>query len=349
MALTKVKTGVVDDSVFAANKNVIINGNFNIWQRGTSFTAVASGDYTADRSQWAQSGTGVVDILRSTSVPDNLSDFSLQVDVTTADASIAAGDLYNINYRAEGYDVMRFGFGTADATQLTLSFWCRSGKDGVHCVAFRNSAGDRSFIAEYTITVADTWEFFTITLTADTTGTWLTNNGKGLEIKFALAIGSTFHTAAGSWTAGNFISSSNQVNVLDSAANNFHLSRVQLEVGSVATEFERRSFQQELAMAMRYYTRLGYGMVGMVRSSTNVLVSAQALQEMRASPSATLLTTTPAFLIAATGVTGTSSTVSAARSVRGLWANITGFSGLSTGDPAVYNANTDLIALDAEL
>jgi len=122
MALTKVKTGVVDDSVFAANKNVIINGNFDIWQRGTSFTAPASTDYTTDRFLWGFGGTGVVDILQSTSVPDNTSKFSLQIDVTTADASIAAGDNYGIQTRIEGYDIERFGFGSSDATSLTLSF-----------------------------------------------------------------------------------------------------------------------------------------------------------------------------------------------------------------------------------
>jgi len=119
----------------------------------------------------------------------------------------------------------------------------------------KNNDSTRTFIIEYTVNVADTWEFKTTTLTADTTGTWLVANGVGLKIIFGLAVGSTFQTTAGSWTAGNFLSSSNQVNVMDSAANNFHLSRVQLEVGSTATSFERRSFAQELSMAQRYYEK----------------------------------------------------------------------------------------------
>jgi len=254
MALTKVTTGVVDDSVFAANKNVIINGNFDIWQRGTTFTSISSG-YSADRFTWAQSGSGIVDILQSTSVPDNTSDFSLQIDVTTADSSIAAGDVYNLRYRIEGYDAMRFAFGTSDAKQLTLSFYVKSTKTGIHCVAFRNSASDRSYIVEYTVNVADTWEFKTITLTADITGTWVTDSGIGLRISWALAVGTDRHGIADTWQAGNFFSTSNQVNVMDSTANNFHLSRVQVELGSTATSFERRSFAQELSMAQRYYWR----------------------------------------------------------------------------------------------
>ncbi len=232
--------------------NVVINPNFDVWQRGTTFTAVTDDDYGPDRYQWEQGGAGVVDLLQSTSVPDDLSDFSLQVDVTTADASLAAGDIYLVTYKVEGYDAMRFGFGTSDATTLTLSFWVRSAKTGIHCVAFRNSAQNRSYVVEYTIAAADTWEFQTVTLTADVTGTWGTSSGIGLQISWAIALGSTFHTAADTWTAGNFLSTSGQVNVMDSAANNFHLSRIQLEIGGVATAFERRAFQQELALCQRY-------------------------------------------------------------------------------------------------
>jgi len=291
MALTKVKTGVVDDSVFAANKNVIINGNFDIWQRGTSFIAPASADYTADRFIWGAGGTGVVDVLQSTSVPDNTSEFSLQVDVTTADTSIAAGDNYAIQTRIEGYDLQRFGFGSSDATSLTLSFWVLSSKTGIHCISLKNNDSTRSFIIEYTVNVADTWEYKTNTLTADTTGTWLADNGTGIKIIFNLAAGSTFHTTAGSWTAGNFLSSSNQVNVMDSTANNFHLSRVQLEVGSAATAFERRSFAQEFAMCQRYYAiseiiyLSGDGDTGSTNRSYTT--SAKWPVQMRTSPSLT--------------------------------------------------------------
>ncbi len=255
MALTKVKTGVVDDSVFAANKNVIINGNFDIWQRGTSFTTVSSNTYQADRFQWAFAGSGIVDVLQSTSVPDGLSDFSLQIDVTTADASIASGDIYIIRYVVEGYDALRFGFGGADAQVLTLSFWVRSPKTGIHCVVFQNGSQNRSYIVEYTVDVVDTWEYKTITITADTAGTWLTNNGRGIDMQWVLAAGTDFHESANTWLALDRRATSNQVNVMDNTANNFHLSRVQLEFGSTATNFERRSFATELSMAERYYEK----------------------------------------------------------------------------------------------
>ena len=103
-------------------KNVIINGNFDVWQRGTTFTAAITGTYGPDRFLWQQTGVGVVDLLQSTSVPDNASDFSYQVDVTTIDATIAATDFYIVPYRVEGYDALRFAFGASDAKALTLSF-----------------------------------------------------------------------------------------------------------------------------------------------------------------------------------------------------------------------------------
>ena len=239
----------------SGGKNVVINGNFDIWQRGTSFTAAVNATFSADRYRWGQVGSAVVDLLRSTSVPDNTSDFSLQVDVTTADVSIAAGDIYIISYKVEGYDAMRFGFGTADAKQLTLSFWVRSAKTGIHCVSFQNAAIDRSYVVEYTVDAADTWEYKTITLTADTAGTWLTDNGVGVEISWALAVGTDTQGPANSWNAANDVATSNQVNCLDNAANNFHLARAQLEVGGVATDFERRPFPQELALCQRYYAK----------------------------------------------------------------------------------------------
>lgn len=238
-----------------ANTNVIINGNFDIWQRGTSFTAPAALDYSADRWQWSNVGSGVVNLLQSTTVPDDLSDFSLQVDVTAADVTIVAGDRYDVSYNVEGYDAMRFGLGTADATQMTLSFRCRSPKTGIHCVAFRNGAANRSFVVEYTIAVADTFEFFTITITGDVAGTWLTDSGLGLRVSWALAVGSDFQGVANTWNAANDIATVNQVNVMDNIANNFHISRVQLEVGGADTAFERRAFQQELALCQRYYTK----------------------------------------------------------------------------------------------
>ncbi len=238
----------------AASVNLVINGNFNIWQRGATFTAPVD-VYTADRWAWRSVGTGVVDILRSTNVPNGLSEFSLHVDVTTADAALATTDFYGLEYRVEGFDAIRLGLGTADATSITVSFWAMSPLTGIHSVAFQNSAIDRSYVAEYTIAVADTWEFQTVTIVGDTAGTWLRNNGIGLAVIIALASGPDRDTTPGSWQAGDFKASVNQVNVMDNAANNFRIAQVKVEAAAGPTPFTDLNHGDELARAKRYYIK----------------------------------------------------------------------------------------------
>ncbi len=236
--------------------NLIINGNFNIWQRGTSFTAVGDGIYTTDRFVWEKSGAGVITITRSTDTPDGLSEFSLKIDVTTVDSSLVAGDFYFIEQRIEGLNTIPLCFGLADARDITISFLVKSPKTGIHSVSFRNSAANRSYITEYTVNAVNTWEKKSVSLTGDITGTWLKDNGMGLRVGWALASGSTFDTTPGTWQAGNFIASINQVNVMDNIANNFHLSRVQVDFAG--DDFVDRQHGDELALCQRYF----YGFSG---------------------------------------------------------------------------------------
>ncbi len=248
--------------VGSSNKNVIIGGNFttNPWQRGTSFTAPANNVYTADRFVVSHSSDAVVDILKTADAPTAAeagmyTAHCLHADVTTLDATIAAGQLYIIQQRIEGYNVADLGFGQAGARNVTLSFWVKATKTGTYCVSFVNSALDRSYVAEYTVSTTDTWEKKTITIAVDTIGTWLYDTGLGLRVSWAIACGSTYQTTAGSWAAGQYYSSANQVNALDSASNNFKLALIQLEVGQTATSFEYRSIGQEIALCQRYYEK----------------------------------------------------------------------------------------------
>jgi hypothetical protein len=238
-----------------AASNAIYNGNFNIWQRGTTFTAPAADEYTADRWAWRKVGAGVVNILRSTDVPNGLSDFSIHVDVTTADASLAATDIYGLEYRVEGLDSAKFGLGTAAAETITISFWVKATKTGIHSVALQNSAVNRSYAAEYTVDVTNTWEKKSITIILDTAGTWLRTNGIGLAVFFALAAGSNFTGTPGAWDTADDKASTNQVNSMDNAANDFRLSQVQLEVSAAVTPFSPRPFTDELLLCRRYYQK----------------------------------------------------------------------------------------------
>jgi hypothetical protein len=230
-------------------RNRIINGRMDISQRGTTFAAIADGAYCLDRWVFGESSAAVLTASQQADAPAGFSN-SLRLAVTTADASIAAGDYCVIRQRIEGYNV-------ADliGRDFTLSFWARSAKTGTHCVVFTNSGADRSYIAEYSIAAANTWEFKTITVAGGliTAGTWDFTNGRGLNVQWALAAGATFYTTAGAWQTGNFIATANQVNVLDTIGNVFAITGVQLEPGAFATPFENRSRGIEGLLCQRYF------------------------------------------------------------------------------------------------
>jgi hypothetical protein len=238
-----------------AFNNKIINGAMNVWQRGTTFSGVGVGNtYSADRFLWVQILTGgVVTLSRETNVPNQNFNYSLRATVTTADAAIVAGDAYTLTHRIEGFNIVDLIGNT-----FTLSFWVRSPKTGIHCVAFRSDLATASYVTEYTILAANTWEKKTITVPngIDTSigGPWNTTNGIGMAVSFSLAIGSTFQTATtDAWIAGNFNSTTAQVNCMDTIGNIFAITGVQLERGGTATEFEYLQPEAELALCQRYY------------------------------------------------------------------------------------------------
>lgn len=243
---------LVANNSFIPFRNRIINGKMDISQRGASFAAVPNNTYTLDRWIYYQAGAGVNTVSQQADVPSN-NEFqtSLRVAVTTADAVQDASDIYAIQQTIEGY-----GIRDLIGRTFTLSFWVRSSKTGIHCAAFRNSGPDRSYVAEYTVNSANTWEYKTITVSGGliTAGTWNWNNGYGLGVSFSLMGGSTFRTTAGTLQTGNFLTTINQVNVMDTIGNIFAITGVQLEVGAVATPFEHRPFGAELALCQRYYS-----------------------------------------------------------------------------------------------
>ena len=258
----------------------------DIAQRGTSFAAVADGAYTLDRWRFGNTSAAVVTISQQADVPaDNEFQNSLRVAVTTADASIAASDTCFFSQRIEGYNVRDLIGRT-----FTLNFRVRSSKTGVHCIALRNSGLNRSYVAEYTVSAANTWESKAIPVPSGliTAGTWDWTNGTGLEACVTLAAGSTFQTTAGAWQTGNFLDTVNQVNCLDTVGNIFAITGVQLEAGPVATPFEHRPYQAELALAQRYYYRQDASTSragnGQSTSSTSARILVQFPVAMRAKP-----------------------------------------------------------------
>jgi len=238
------------------NKNVIINGDFQIAQRGISFTSVTNGDYTLDRWLISKVGSMAYTITQDTETPTTLEsgryiDKSMKIDCTTADTSIAAGDIAIIAQRIEGYN-----FQVIAQKTFTISFWVRSTKTGIFCVSVRNSGQDRSYVSEYTVNSSNTWEFKTITISASpSAGTWDYTTGNGLQLSFVLVAGSTHQTTADTWQTGNYFATSNQVNSADSTSNDFRITGVQVEAGSVSTPFESRTIQTEIELCQRYYEK----------------------------------------------------------------------------------------------
>lgn len=296
-------------------KNKIIGGDFstNPWDRGESLTAPASATITANQWSTGYSGAMVFNVLRTVDAPTaseagQYARHCLHLDITTADASVGAADILSVATQLEGYNVVAFGFGQAGTRFATLSFWVKAAKTGVHCVSFANSASNRSYVATYSIAVANTWEFKTLTIPVDTSGTWLYDSGIGLRIRWALMAGANFQTSSGSWAAGNFFATSAQVNECDSAANNFKLALVQIEYGSAATPFEIRDAATETLLCRRYLptfrsttTADYFTGAGQVMSATSTRFNYHFEVEPRTAPTGILISNATHFSINETG------------------------------------------------
>ena len=237
-----------------AGRNRIINGDMRIDQRnaGASYTSDGNG-YSLDR--WmAQSKVGSkYTVQQSSDVPAG---FTTSLKVTSSSAySVGANDYFNVNQRVEGFNIADFGWGTANAQTITVSFWVKSSLTGTFGGSIRGASFSRSYPFTYSISAANTWEQKTVTIAGDTYGTWLTTNGIGLQLAFGLGTGATYTGTAGAWASSSAISATGAVSVVGTSGATFYLTGVQLEAGSVATPFERRQYGQELQLAQRYYEK----------------------------------------------------------------------------------------------
>jgi hypothetical protein len=281
-----------------SNRNLIINGAMQVAQRGTPLTVNANlsrGKTCADLWEISSdtNGTAVFSSSKSTDTPNGFGS-SLKLDVTTADTSIAADVGTRFLQRFEGQNLQAFKKGSSDALQFTLSFYVKSPKTGTHCIELLDIDNNRSVSATYTISQADTWQYVTNTFPADTTGALDNDNAQSFIVLWWLAAGSNFSSGTLNTTWNARVEANRavgQVNVTDNTANNFYITGVQLEVGSVATDFEHRSFAQELALCQRYlYITNGGGCGVGVGGGSNAVHRCQMNLPvtMRAAPSVTM-------------------------------------------------------------
>lgn len=239
------------------SSNVLINGSFDYWQRGTSFTNVGV-QYTADRWKYFKNiSTAAQTVSRSTDVPPNSpNQYSLLSTVTTADTGFTGDEYIFIEHNIEG----NF-FRPLKNKKCVLTFWVKSSVVGNYSIALRNLSASRSLIKNYQINQANVWEKKVIRFQHDSSGSWDYTTGSGLRLTYVLANGTTFASSTeGQWLSGNFVSV-NQVNSVATIGNTFQLADVMLvednEGQTRDPEFQLagRDLAEELQLCQRYFTK----------------------------------------------------------------------------------------------
>ena len=261
MPLTDIDAQRLGDSVAdkLGVRNLIINGAMTVAQRATSTSTILGGtNYTTlDRfkAQTAGYTTAAGTVSQSTEAPTGFSK-SIRFNVTTPE-TISGGDLANIRYRVEAQDIQNLEYGTSQAKTTTLSFYVRSSITGTYGISVFQDDATRNLGLTYSVNTANTWEYKTLTIPGDTSGTINNDTGEGLQIAWNLSVGSTFkgtdNTTWGAysnarWATGHAVD-------LVGVTSDFYLTGVQLEVGNTATPFEHRSFADELARCQRYFQK----------------------------------------------------------------------------------------------
>tara|TARA_Y100000589_G_scaffold154044_1_gene146759 strand:- start:144 stop:1139 length:996 start_codon:yes stop_codon:yes gene_type:complete len=230
-------------------------------QRGTSETGVNSSGYKNAPDRWSHQITGIdaaFTVSQSTDTPDGFSN-SYKIDITTADTSLANTHVHFFRQKIEGQNLQDFAFGTSSAKQLTVSFYVKTNKTGTYICELFNLGGSKQVSKTYTVSNTN-WNRYTLTFPADTSTAITNDNGNRFHIAFWLSAGSDY--TSGTLNSSAFATSVQanravgQVNLHDSTSNEWYLTGVQLEVGSVATDFEHRLFGQELALCQRYFERI---------------------------------------------------------------------------------------------
>ena len=278
-------------------RNRIINGAMVIDQRnaGASVTPT-SGSYTLDRWKIYCSQASKFSVQQNAGSVTPPVGFTNYLGVTSLSAyTVGAGEEFDVCQFIEGYNVADLGFGSANAKTVTLSFWVRSSLTGTFGGALQNSGSSRSYVFSYTISSANTWEQKSITITGDTSGTWLTTNGLGISCNFGIGQGSSVSNTAGSWYAGNYVNVTGGTSVVGTNGATWYVTGVQLEAGTTASPFEYRQYTTELSLCQRYYYKIkadsgssmfgsgfnynGTSAVGLIKFGVTMRITPTALEQ----------------------------------------------------------------------
>jgi len=309
-------------------KNIIINGDMNIAQRGTSVTGITDSltYHTIDRYKTQVITAGTWTQTQDTDVPTGQGfTKSLKMDCTTADASLDADDFVIVRQDVEGQNLQYLKYGTSNAESITMSFWVKSNKTGTYIIwLYSDNASNRHIAKSYTIDTADTWEKKTITFAGDTAQAFTNDNDARLWVYFILAAGSnsTSGTLATSWE--NYVKANRavgQVNLADSTSNYINITGVQLEAGTTASDFEFLPYDVNLHRCQRYFQIAGGGLWGTMSNGagafTHRFFNQPLITEMREVPSISFPSKTISFWTWG-GTAGTTTTIGRSFDATGL-------------------------------
>lgn len=268
----------------ARNRNLIINGDMRIAQRATSVSGSNGGGYTVCDRWNLFDNSGSVNIAQSSTVPATTGfGNSLQFTVNST-GTLSSTSVFTPNQQIEGFNSVQLLWGTSNAKSITVSFWCRSSVAGTYGIFVRNSSANRFYATSFDVSVANTWQYVTATIPGDIAGTWIgATNGIGLTVGITLRAGSSRTGTTGVWSGSTVYAPTTQVDWHGVAGATFYFTGFQVEEGKVATDFEHRSYGEELALCQRYYeenknsqyTATGYH-TSFIRSGMQFLVTKRA-------------------------------------------------------------------------
>ena len=289
-----------------SNRNVVINGAMQVAQRGTSQTGVNSSGYKTVCDRWrfnaSGSNVGTYTVSQSTTTPDGFGN-SLKIDCTTA-RTPSNDEMYEVEQRFEGQNLQAFAKGTSAAKKFSVSFYVKTNVSGNYVVWLYDADNNRNIGAVYTVSDSN-WNRYTVSFPADTTGAFGNDNARSLDLRFVLLAGTDFTSGTLPTTAWESTSNANSragqtANVASNTSNEWYLTGVQLEVSDHATDFEHRTFAQELELCKRYFfqigrdarnnhtQRLAFPFINEAPSNTGGYINFRFYPEMRAAPTATI-------------------------------------------------------------
>ena len=344
-------SGGVLAPISSVMRNRLINSAMVIDQRNAGASVTPNNQYTLDRWAFNNSQTGKATSQQNAGSVTPPTGFTNYLGITSSSAySVLTDDFFFLDQKVEGFNAADLGWGTANAKTVTLSFQVYSSLTGTFGGSLRNSGGSRSYPFSYSIPTANTWTSINITIAGDTSGTWLITNGIGIDISFSLGTGTTFSGTAGAWSGSNFVSATGATSVVGTSGATFYITGVQLEVGTQATSFEYRQYQQELALCQRYFQFAPQYASGLCYTASIAGVTFQLPVQLRTAPTLTIASVPNIIFKQSNGATITGTTLNSSTLYNNsLYIEISGLSGLSQGNATVANQGSTNSALSAEL